>query len=321
MLVGEVVRIAPDGVRITTPDIDGERAVVEVATRVENDSIAIRTVDVVTEIRDADGSVVASDVSKATVLPGEPATVRQRLYVHALLLWSPKTPALYGAAVALTDAEAAVDAERVTFGIRSLGLDPEHGLRINGETVKLRGACVHHDKRRTGGGEPQPTAAHRTGRGLPQPAPDHQRRRTELACSISYREQHSRDSPDKGRNHCRTAKKTIFWNGLAKKNARHGPEHRRPLSVEGGRARNQQSPSVAGVASEITTPKTRRCAARARVRARRRAASSVRISGSTQRRASSHVSSRGRPGVARASRRRAYPSSGSRSGVSTRPSA
>ncbi|MEV4117070.1 glycoside hydrolase family 2 TIM barrel-domain containing protein [Nonomuraea sp. NPDC049695] len=27
----------------------------------------------------------------------------------------------------------------------TLRLDPEHGLRINGESVKLRGACVHHD--------------------------------------------------------------------------------------------------------------------------------------------------------------------------------
>lgn len=141
MLVGEVVRISPDGVRVTTPDIDGERAVTEVATRVENDSIAIRTVDVVTEVRDADGSVVASDVSKVTVLPGEPATVRQRLYVHAPLLWSPDTPALYTATVTLKD----LDAETVTFGIRSLSLDPVHGLRINGTTVKLRGACVHHD--------------------------------------------------------------------------------------------------------------------------------------------------------------------------------
>ena len=145
MLVGEVVRIAPDGVRVTTPDIDGERAVVEVATRVENDSLAIRTVDVVTEVRDADGSVVASDVSKATVLPGEPATVRQRLYVRAPLRWSPDAPALYDATVTLKDLDADVDTETVTFGIRSLSLDPEHGLRINGETVKLRGACVHHD--------------------------------------------------------------------------------------------------------------------------------------------------------------------------------
>ncbi|MFC4504016.1 MULTISPECIES: glycoside hydrolase family 2 TIM barrel-domain containing protein [Streptomyces] len=141
MLVGEVVRIAPDGVRVTTPDIDGERAVVELATRVENDSTAVRTVDVVTEIRDADGSVVAGDVSKVTVLPGEPATVRQRLYVRAPLLWSTDSPTLYAATVTLKD----LDTETVTFGIRSLSLDPERGLRINGETVKLRGACVHHD--------------------------------------------------------------------------------------------------------------------------------------------------------------------------------
>jgi beta-galactosidase len=33
----------------------------------------------------------------------------------------------------------------VKFGIRRLQLDPESGLRINGRTVKLRGACIHHD--------------------------------------------------------------------------------------------------------------------------------------------------------------------------------
>ena len=45
----------------------------------------------------------------------------------------------------LTDENGEADAETVTFGVRSLRLDPERGLRINGETVKLRGACVHHD--------------------------------------------------------------------------------------------------------------------------------------------------------------------------------
>jgi beta-galactosidase len=47
--------------------------------------------------------------------------------------------------VTLTDEGGEADAEAVTFGIRSLRLDPERGLRVNGETVKLRGACVHHD--------------------------------------------------------------------------------------------------------------------------------------------------------------------------------
>jgi beta-galactosidase len=141
LLVGDVVRISPDGVRVTTPDIDADRAVVEVATTVENDSIDIRTVEVVTEIRDAAGTVVASDTAPVTVEPREPAVVRQRLYIRDPALWSPDSPALHTCAVSLTG----VDSAEVAFGIRSLRLDPDHGLRINGETVKLRGACVHHD--------------------------------------------------------------------------------------------------------------------------------------------------------------------------------
>ncbi|MFC5752721.1 glycoside hydrolase family 2 TIM barrel-domain containing protein [Actinomadura rugatobispora] len=145
LLIGEPVRVSPGGVRITTPEIDAEGAVVEAATTIENDSMEIRTVDVVTEIRDAQGTAVASDVSKVTVLPGEPAVSRRRLYVREPSLWSPDSPALYTAAVTVEDAGTQIDSETAAFGIRSLGLDPVRGLRINGRTVKLRGACVHHD--------------------------------------------------------------------------------------------------------------------------------------------------------------------------------
>lgn len=141
LLVGDVVRIAPDGVLVTTPDIDASRAVVEVTTRVINDSIEVRTLPVVTEVRDASGTVVARDTSKVTVLPGEPALVRQRLYVSAPALWGPEAPHLYDCHVSLEG----VDEESVTFGVRTLQLDPANGLRLNGETMKLRGACVHHD--------------------------------------------------------------------------------------------------------------------------------------------------------------------------------
>lgn len=141
LLVGDLVRIGPEGVRISTPDIDSQRAVVEVATTVENDSIAIRTVELTTQIRDTAGVVVAADTARVTVLPGEPATARQRLYVRDPSLWSPDSPTLYNGEVSIKDG----DAETVIFGIRTLQLDPQRGLRINGETVKLRGACVHHD--------------------------------------------------------------------------------------------------------------------------------------------------------------------------------
>ena len=141
------MRIGTNGVRVTTPDIDSERAVVEVATRVENDSIAIRTVgSFITEIRSA-----TQAVSSRLIAPKSPCCpVSQRPYGSGCTsarpaLWGPESPALYGVRVTLTDEHGEIDAETVIFGIRSLRLDPERGLRINGETVKLRGACVHHD--------------------------------------------------------------------------------------------------------------------------------------------------------------------------------
>ncbi|MBB2946523.1 beta-galactosidase [Actinoplanes lutulentus] len=136
LLDGDLVRIAPDGVVVTTPDIDGERAVVEVATSVVNDSISIHTVDVTTTIRD-----VTTRTTPLTIPPGETVTLRQRFYVPRPSRWSVDDPNLYTADVWLGE----LDAETVTFGIRDLRLDPVHGLRINGETVTLRGACVHHD--------------------------------------------------------------------------------------------------------------------------------------------------------------------------------
>ncbi|MET7782249.1 glycoside hydrolase family 2 TIM barrel-domain containing protein [Streptomyces sp. NPDC005388] len=145
MLTGEVVRIVPDGIRVTTLDVEDDRAVVEVATRLRNDSIALRTLDLAVNVHDATGDVVAADTIKVTVLPGEESIVRSRLYLREARLWDVDSPHLYGCRVTLSDADELVDSDGADFGVRSLQLDPERGLRINGRGVKLRGACVHHD--------------------------------------------------------------------------------------------------------------------------------------------------------------------------------
>ena len=59
--------------------------------------------------------------------------------------WGPDDPNLYTCQASLLEDDVVVDEESTTFGIRSLALDPALGLRINGEPVLLRGACVHHD--------------------------------------------------------------------------------------------------------------------------------------------------------------------------------
>jgi beta-galactosidase len=140
LVTGPLVHIAVDGVRVTTPDIDGSAALVVVETTVENDGLHTVTIPVTTRVESLDGEVAARGRSPLTLLAGERGVVRERFWLAAAQLWSPDSPFLYRARVEIDD-----DAEAATFGIRKLQLDPRNGLRINGETVKLRGACIHHD--------------------------------------------------------------------------------------------------------------------------------------------------------------------------------
>jgi hypothetical protein len=145
IIVGDPVHVALDGVRITTPDVDAERAVVAIATMVANETRATRTVRVSTRLLDAGGALAAEGSAVLTLLPGASGVARVRLYVPSPALWNVDAPNLYTADTTIADGEQELDEERTTFGIRTLRLDPAHGLRINGETVDMRGACIHHD--------------------------------------------------------------------------------------------------------------------------------------------------------------------------------
>ena len=63
-------------------------------------------------------------------------------------LWGPKptqTPHLYKAITTLKLNGRVIDHYETTFGIRELQFDPEQGLLVNGEVVKLQGVNQHHD--------------------------------------------------------------------------------------------------------------------------------------------------------------------------------
>ena len=147
--VDEPVHIVPDGVAGHHPATSSDdQAVVEVATRVANLTLSTRTVrrraDPVTGRRQR----VDVDETPVTLAPGETALVRQRLYVPDPPLWSVDTPHLYAAASASSRrrcGDGSTIEVRPRSAIRTVTVDPRRGLRINGEPVLLRGACIHHD--------------------------------------------------------------------------------------------------------------------------------------------------------------------------------
>lgn len=139
--VDEPVHVVPDGIAVSTARLEDDHAVVDVVTDVANAGLVTRTVRVDTTIAGPDGTVVEGESTPVTIAPGGRDRVRQRMYVDDPRLWSPADPALHTARVQVGDG--ATDEE--AFGIRTVTADPRNGLRLNGEPVLLRGACVHHD--------------------------------------------------------------------------------------------------------------------------------------------------------------------------------
>ncbi len=66
------------------------------------------------------------------------------LTVPCAKLWSAEHPHLYTLKAVLKEGETVTDEETLSFGIRLLSWSPK-GFFVNGEEVKLRGGCVHHD--------------------------------------------------------------------------------------------------------------------------------------------------------------------------------
>ena len=146
LIVKEPVHLAVDGLRVTTHSIDAEFAEIEIAARVQNADVATASVRAAATVLDAHGEPQAASSSPVSLFAGESDTARFRVLLPAPRLWSAETPYLYTAQVKLTDAEGAVlDEVAVSFGVRTVQADARRGLRINGEPVKLRGACIHSD--------------------------------------------------------------------------------------------------------------------------------------------------------------------------------
>ena len=107
-----------------------------------------------TRIIGPDGSL-AAETSAPIAFAGKSAlTVQQQLRINNPVLWSAETPALYRMVVSLSEdmhtlghkpAVPQGSTVEVPFGIRSIEIVNRKGMMVNGQSVKLKGVCLHHD--------------------------------------------------------------------------------------------------------------------------------------------------------------------------------
>lgn len=124
--------IAPDGVYVRTEPGEGGawRVKADVELEGPGEGGLVRL-----ELTDARGGLVAS----ACVEP-EGNVACAALAVAEPRLWSPDAPNLYALKVSFNG-----ETEQTEVGLRQTGFDPDRGFFLNGESLKLRGVCLHHD--------------------------------------------------------------------------------------------------------------------------------------------------------------------------------
>lgn len=136
IIVKDEVNFKQWGTFITTPFISDEVAKVNIKTEVNGENVKV-----VTEIKDADGKVVAEKTSYEMF--GN--MVEQNIAVLNPNIWDIETPYLYTAHSKLFQNNTLKDEQITHFGIRSVVYVRGKGLILNGEVTKFKGVCLHHD--------------------------------------------------------------------------------------------------------------------------------------------------------------------------------
>ncbi len=127
-------------------ELKGNAAALNLGTAVRNQGKQVESCRVRWQIFDAAGKIVTvADAPPQSIATDSSAIFTATAKIANPSSWSPETPNLYSAIVTVESNGKSRDAERVSFGVRSVVFDADKGFFLNGKTVKIKGTCNHQD--------------------------------------------------------------------------------------------------------------------------------------------------------------------------------
>ncbi|KAK7757917.1 hypothetical protein SLS62_000295 [Diatrype stigma] len=143
------------GTHVTYREVSTKSATVDLVVQVENDAEGSKQVEVATDVYvfEADTArpgvkVTSFPSEKLEIQPGQKQSIPSSATIQNPRLWGPpptQHPDLYIATTRLYIDGQVADTYETRFGIRSLVYDPDQGLLVNGEHIRIQGVNQHHD--------------------------------------------------------------------------------------------------------------------------------------------------------------------------------
>ena len=152
LVVTDPVHVERDGVVVTTPELAADKTNVKthLKTVLTNKGVEAASVTVAQTVFPRGGTLdqqiahVESVVT--TIAAGKSATVEQDALAANPTLWTVDAPTLYTVRTEIKQNGKVVDTYDVDFGYRFFSFDADTGFSLNGQNMKLKGVCMHHDQ-------------------------------------------------------------------------------------------------------------------------------------------------------------------------------
>ncbi|MFR9578883.1 MAG: glycoside hydrolase family 2 TIM barrel-domain containing protein [Rikenellaceae bacterium] len=155
LLITKELHIPVWGTYVTTPEVSSQLATVEIKVDVKNDSPTTQKGEVISEIYSPKGTLVATVATDFSIEAGASTSTISTASIPSPELWSIDDPKLYNIKSRVV-AEGESQGERTTtIGIRSIRFDKDSGFYLNGESMKIKGVCLHHDAGLVGAAVPK----------------------------------------------------------------------------------------------------------------------------------------------------------------------
>jgi len=133
------------GTYVTTTDVSTQSANIKIATRLKNETNDKADVELFTSLLDASGKEITKVNNPVVIASGAVTETEQNLTVSHPQLWSIDQPYLYKILTQVKQNGKIIDDYETPIGIRSFSFDAEKGFFLNGEPIKIKGVCDHHD--------------------------------------------------------------------------------------------------------------------------------------------------------------------------------
>jgi beta-galactosidase len=144
MHAGEQIAVRPWSLHVTTTRLEQNNAMLAVKCFVDNGLKETRNTGLTLTLRDRDERKIA-ELTTECLVPPEGTQTALELEAPDIIPWSPESPALYTVSVTVKPDGGAEDTASIRTGIRTVQVDLQNGLRLNGKTIKMKGGCIHHD--------------------------------------------------------------------------------------------------------------------------------------------------------------------------------